>query len=183
MRTLLSTRSSYSFLNSLLNIPQIVTSAKELGYQSVVLADIGVLYGDNQFHLECKKQDIKPIYGLQLFVENEVFFILAKNNQGFKQLMKLSQLLSVEPLTLETLSRYSSECIVIYSTENSSIEPLMAKYVGGGTDAEGNPIAGLYETWFNESGKNIYESMSQSTMKNFYNRLDYIYNTEGKKAG
>ena len=78
MRTLLSTRSSYSFLNSLLNIPQIVTSAKELGYQSVVLADIGVLYGDNQFHLECKKQDIKPIYGLQLFVENEVFFILAK---------------------------------------------------------------------------------------------------------
>lgn len=125
MRTLLSTRSSYSFLNSLLNIPQIVTSAKELGYQSVVLADIGVLYGDNQFHLECKKQDIKPIYGLQLFVENEVFFILAKNNQGFKQLMKLSQLLSVEPLTLETLSRYSSECIVIYSTENSSIEPLM----------------------------------------------------------
>jgi hypothetical protein len=68
------------------------------------------------------------------------------------------------------------------STYTSSIETLMAKYVGG-TDAEGNPIKGLYETWFSGSGKNIYESMNQSTMKDFYNRLDYIYETEGKDAG
>ena len=122
MNTLLSARSSYSFLNSLLNIPQIVFRAKEKGYQSVVLSDVGVLFGANQFYLECLKHEIKPIYGMELTVEGEVFVVLAKNNEGFKELMKLSQALSLAPITLEMLSQTTTNCVVIYSTERSSIE-------------------------------------------------------------
>lgn len=122
MKTLSCVRSSYSFLNSLLSIPQIVSLAKERGYEAIILSDQEVLYGANEFMLECQKQGVKPIYSIQCSIGQDVFFVLAKNNEGFKQLIQLSLILSDDELNIETLSKHSTQCIVIYSSENSRIE-------------------------------------------------------------
>lgn len=122
MNTLLGARSTYSFLNSLLNIQTLVSTSKQRGYQAVVLCDVGVLYGANHFYRECLNQAIKPIYGLEVHVLDSVYCVIAKNNDGFKELMQLSHLISIEPLTFEQLVQHTKDCVVILSTERSKIE-------------------------------------------------------------
>lgn len=127
MKTLLAARSSFSFLNSLLNIPDLVITAKQRGYAAIVLSDVEVLYGANLFFKECKNQNIKPLFAMEISIDGDIFIVLAKNNEGFKQLMALSHKLSSEPISLIELSQNTSQCIVIYSTERSKVEPLFLK--------------------------------------------------------
>ena len=60
--------SSYSFQNSTIHIPSLVSRAKELGIQALALCDHHVMYGVMEFKSACEKAGIKPIYGLEVTV-------------------------------------------------------------------------------------------------------------------
>lgn len=94
----------YSLLDGAARIPELVATAKELDMPAIAITDHGALYGIVDFYEECKKQGIKPIIGIETYVapnlskENEGvreyshLILLAKNNTGLKNLMKLSTL-------------------------------------------------------------------------------------------
>jgi len=70
---------------------------------SVAITDHGVMYGEIEFYKEAKKQDIKPILGMEGYItsgkltdrpgrgelHNYHLILLAKNNEGYQNLMKL----------------------------------------------------------------------------------------------
>ncbi|MDP2927052.1 MAG: DNA polymerase III subunit alpha [bacterium] len=101
--THLHVHSQYSLLDGLSKIPQLLDRAKELGMDSLALTDHGVLYGAVEFYKEAVKRDIKPIIGVELYVANNRMtdkrpnvddkryhlVLLAKNEQGYKNLIKL----------------------------------------------------------------------------------------------
>ena len=101
--THLHVHSQYSLLDGLPKIPQLLNRAKELGMDSLALTDHGVLYGAVEFYKEAIKRDIKPIIGAELYVANNRMtdkrpnvddkryhlVLLAKNEQGYKNLIKL----------------------------------------------------------------------------------------------
>ena len=62
----LQVKTSYSILNSLNNIPSLIILAKEYGYNSLAITDHNNMFGVMEFYLECKKNNIKPIIGLEL---------------------------------------------------------------------------------------------------------------------
>lgn len=101
--THLHTHSHYSLLSALPQIPDLVKAAKKDGVTSLALTDNGNLYGAIEFLKACKKNEIKPIIGVDFYVSARTrndkvggvdsrrtrLVLLAKNEVGYKNLIKL----------------------------------------------------------------------------------------------
>lgn len=106
----LHTHTEYSLLDGISKIPQLVKKAKELGMEALGLTDHGVMYGAIEFYKACKAEGIKPIIGVEMYVakrshkdkegkvDSEPFHltVLAKNYQGYLNLMKLVSIAHLE---------------------------------------------------------------------------------------
>ena len=119
MTTHLFVRSCYTLLDSTIRIPELVSTAKKYGYKSVALTDHHVMHGVARFLHECKKEGIHPIIGLEVDVfyheQKFPFLLLAKNNKGYTNLMKLSSILcdGREYATYEELLQYCEHNFLI----------------------------------------------------------------------
>ncbi len=100
----LHVHSDNSLLDGAARCDQLARKAKEAGMHSVALTDHGVLYGAVSFYKACKKQGIRPILGCEAYIapgprsvkshkrgelSNYHLVLLARNNQGYKNLGKL----------------------------------------------------------------------------------------------
>jgi DNA polymerase III subunit alpha len=99
----LHNHSHYSLLDGLTKIDDLVNRAKEEGSPAIALTDHGVLYGAIEFYQKCRKAGIKPIIGVEAYLAPNSRFdkntredgrsfhlvLLAKNNTGYKNLIKL----------------------------------------------------------------------------------------------
>ena len=93
--------SEYSLLDGACRIKDIPVRAKECGHTAVAITDHGVMYGILDFYNECKKNDIKPIIGCEVYVASKSRFeknegkgtkynhlvLLCENEIGYKNLM------------------------------------------------------------------------------------------------
>ena len=102
MFTHLHVHTEYSLLDGVSRIHKLVAKAKELGMDSLAITDHGALYGAVEFYTACKEAGIKPIIGCELYVAHNSrhergpserspyhMTVLARNNQGYKNLVKL----------------------------------------------------------------------------------------------
>ena len=93
-----------SLLDGSSKIKEITSRAKELGMKSLAITDHGVMYGVIDFYKAAKEVGIKPILGCEVYVapgsrfdkqpgESESRYyhlvLLAENNTGYKNLMKI----------------------------------------------------------------------------------------------
>lgn len=99
----LHVHTEYSLLDGANRIEPLVKRVKELGMDSIAITDHGVMYGVIEFYKACKKEGIKPILGCEVYTAARTRFdkdakldseqghlvLLAKNNTGYKNLMKL----------------------------------------------------------------------------------------------
>ena len=101
----LHNHSDYSLLDGASQVPKIVDRANQLGMKSIALTDHGVMYGVLELVKSCKKYDIKPIIGNEMYIINGSIddpqpkkekryhlVVLAKNYVGYKNLVKLTTL-------------------------------------------------------------------------------------------
>lgn len=119
----LQVKTSYSILSSLNNISKLVKLAKEYGYKSLAITDEDNMFGVMEFYTECIKNEIKPIIGLELTVENSKILLYAKNLKGYKNLIKLSTIKSTKEIILDDLLEYRDNLILVmpFSFYNESI--------------------------------------------------------------
>ena len=88
--TPLHTHSHYSLLQALPKLPDLVHKIKEEGCDSLALTDLGNLYGAIEFVMECKKNEIKPIIGIEAYLPDDARLLLyAENESGYRNLMSL----------------------------------------------------------------------------------------------
>lgn len=122
------TQSEYSLLNNLIPVSKLVKLAKEKGYDFVSLADNNNLYGMYEFFKEAKKNDIKPIIGMKIDVNFEVFktgfLIYVENDIGYSNLLKISSIINLESrdIEYEELVKYQEGLIIITSGLDSIID-------------------------------------------------------------
>ncbi len=98
----LHVHSDYSLLDGAGQIPDLVQRAAELEMPAVALTDHGVMYGAIELLKQCRGKSIKPIIGNEMYVINGDItdtsrrqpryhqIVLAKNTQGYKNLVKLT---------------------------------------------------------------------------------------------
>ena len=114
-------RSCYSLLDSTVRIEELVHLAKAMGYHSLALTDHNVLYGLPAFEAACRKEGIKPIFGMEtdVLIEDKTvpFLVLAETRTGYQNLIELSSLLNdgnhVHGISLQELSSRSLGLIII----------------------------------------------------------------------
>ncbi|MCH5278890.1 MAG: DNA polymerase III subunit alpha [Christensenellaceae bacterium] len=106
--THLHVHTEYSLLDGAARIKELVERAKELGMESLAITDHGNMYGVIEFYKKCTKEGIKPIIGMEAYVapksiydktgmrENAHLILLCKNEQGYKNLIKLSSIAFVD---------------------------------------------------------------------------------------
>lgn len=106
----LHVHSHYSLLDGLPKIDDIVERAQELNMSAIGLTDHGVMYGAVEFYQKAVKAGVKPIIGVEAYVapngrKNKRaridtnpyhMLLLAKNMQGYKNLLELTSRAHIE---------------------------------------------------------------------------------------
>ncbi|AMA09120.1 trans-splicing intein-formed DNA polymerase III subunit alpha N-terminal partner DnaE-N [Picosynechococcus sp. PCC 73109] len=94
--------SDYSLLDGASQIKPLIKRAEELKMPAIALTDHGVMYGAIELLKTCRNKRIKPIIGNEMYVINGDIedktqrfkkyhqVVLAKNTQGYKNLVKLT---------------------------------------------------------------------------------------------
>jgi len=127
----LHVHSEYSLLDGACKIEKLAARAAEFGQPALGLTDHGVMNGAVELFKACRKHDIKPIHGLEAYfvddrtiregrIERNHLTLLARDDQGFRNLTKLSSAGFLEGLyrgkpgvDLELLERYGGGVIAL----------------------------------------------------------------------
>ena len=120
-------KTHYSFLSSMIKIEDLIEKAKENNISVLSISDTN-LYGAYEFYKLCKKNDIKPIIGLELYIFENPFVLYAKNEDGYRNLLKLSTLVSDKKMSLEGLKMYSSDLILVVPFQSQSLLDKLSFY-------------------------------------------------------
>ncbi|MBN2040238.1 MAG: DNA polymerase III subunit alpha [Spirochaetes bacterium] len=104
----LHNHSDYSILDGAITIKKLVKTAVEMGMPAVALTDHGNVFGAVELYQEAKKAGIKPIIGQEFYIAPESrhkkesqkkgkdssshLLLIAKNETGYKNLIKLSSI-------------------------------------------------------------------------------------------
>lgn len=106
----LHNHTAYSLLDGACRMDEMIAKAKEENMPALAITDHGVMYGVIDFYKACKKAGIKPIIGCEVYVAPNSRFdkkpniddspyhlvLLAKNNIGYQNLIKLVSMASLE---------------------------------------------------------------------------------------
>ena len=111
--TALQVKTSYSILNSLNDIKKLVALANDYGYSSLAITDENNMFGVMEFYLECQKYNLKPLIGIELTIDDSRVLLYAKNNLGYKNLIKLSTIISDRKLTYDDLLEHKDNLILV----------------------------------------------------------------------
>lgn len=136
----LCNKSNYSLLSSLLKIDDLINYAKEKNISSIALTDTN-MYGIMEFISKCKKENIKPIVGLNILIDDYNFFLLAKDYIGYKSLIKLSTIQNERKVLFDDILQFNKNVICIlpflYKEEFSNLGSIYSDiYLGYGTKKE-----------------------------------------------
>lgn len=103
----LHVHTEFSLLDGATKIEALVNETVNRGWKAVAITDHGNMYGALTFYAECLKKKIKPILGCEFYICHDRFnktgkgdmghiVLLAKNNDGYQNLLKLSGIASKE---------------------------------------------------------------------------------------
>jgi len=106
----LHNHSHFSLLDGLLKFDEIIKRSKEDGVNYAAITDHGAMYGVIEFYQKCKENNIKPIIGVETYLAPKSRFdknikldalnyhlvLIAKNYQGYQNLIKLISLAHIE---------------------------------------------------------------------------------------
>ena len=149
--------SEYSLLDGGNRIRQLVSRIRELGMGSVALTDHGNLFGAVDFYRACRREQIKPILGIEAYVAPDVktetsdrthkeaqgvadggfhLVLLAEDQRGWNNLLKLSSDSFIEGfyyrprMDKSTLAQWCDGLIAINGHLGSSVAYHLTQYVG-----------------------------------------------------
>lgn len=134
MYTPLYIKTDNSLLSSLINIDELIKYALKNNISSLSITDNN-MYGVIEFYNKCIINNIKPIIGLELTIENKKIILYCIDNNGYKNLIKLSTINSEKTIDYDDLKKYSASliCIVLYKDMDiyETLEKIYEKiYIG-----------------------------------------------------
>ena len=149
----LHVHTEYSLLDGLSNIKKLFSYVKEQGMESVAITDHGVMYGEIEFYKEGLKQGVKPLLGMEGYItdgdlgdklersqnKNYHILLIAKDNEGYKNLMKLSSIAHLDGyyyrprMDHATLKKYSKGLICTSGCPAAEIGQAIARDDDPGT--------------------------------------------------
>ncbi|MDU1579090.1 DNA polymerase III subunit alpha [Finegoldia magna] len=145
--THLHVHTEYSLLDGFSPIEKLLDKVEELQMKAIAITDHGSMFGTVKFYKECKKRNIKPIIGCEIYTTNKdhkiknpenKFYnhlvLLAKNQTGYSNLMKIVSLGYVEGfyykprVDKDTLRKYSEGIIALSACLKGEVQESLIRY-------------------------------------------------------
>ncbi len=139
----------FSLLDGACRIPEMIKKAKSDKMKAIAITDHGNMFGSISFYNEMKEAGLKPIIGFEAYIAPDSrlektsrgtdditafhLLLLAGDNQGYKNLMKLSSIGYLEGfyykprIDKEVLEKYSQGLIVLSSCIKGEIPSKVIK--------------------------------------------------------
>lgn len=131
----------HSLLDGLTKISDLVRTVKELGMEATAITDHGTMSGSIEFYKAAQDGGVKPILGMEAYVAARSrhdrdpqkdkaryhLIILAMNDQGYRNLMKLSTLANLEGMYYkpridhELLEQYNEGLIILSACASGEV--------------------------------------------------------------
>lgn len=164
--THLHVHTQYSILDGAADIGKLIAKTKELGMKSIAITDHGNMFGVLEFYNTCIKNEIKPILGCEMYVSPQSRFIkdgvhfsghhlilLAKNETGYKNLIKLNSLSFAKEAKYRT-PRIDEELLFQYAEGliccSACLGGVLPKAISAGKTEEAEEIAQRYKGVFGD---------------------------------
>ncbi|QEK11589.1 DNA polymerase III subunit alpha [Crassaminicella thermophila] len=129
----LHVHTEYSLLDGAARIKDLIKMVKDMGMKAIAITDHGSMFGVVDFYKEAKKQGVKPIIGCEVYTASRTMadkdpikdkrlghlVLLARNNTGYKNLMKIVSLGYIEGfyykprIDYSVLEKYSEGIIAL----------------------------------------------------------------------
>ena len=119
----LGVKTDFSILKSLIKIEDYILYAKNNGLNVIGILDDN-LNSSHIFYEMCKKNNIKPVIGLDIIIEDKEVYLYPVNYHGLTNLFKFS---SLEEKSFKTLKNYSEDIICVINYESLEIYENMKK--------------------------------------------------------
>jgi len=162
----LHVHTEFSLLDGACRISELLGRAKELKMPALAITDHGYMYAAINFYFQAKEAGIKPLIGCELYVAPRSRFhketkedrspyhltVLAKNLQGYKNLVKLVTLASLEGfysrprVDRELLEKYREGLVVLSGCPEGEVPTLLLQ----GKIKEAEEAAGWHREVFGE---------------------------------
>jgi DNA polymerase-3 subunit alpha len=141
----LHNHTQYSLLDGLTKVPALVERIKEMGMGAVAMTDHGTMSGIIEFYKAANGAGIKPILGMEAYIaprkhtdkdvalDRQYFHLtmLAMNNAGYLNLMKLSSIASLDGfyykprIDKQLLERYNEGIIILSGCIGGEVSDLL----------------------------------------------------------
>jgi len=158
----LHVHSQYSLLDGAASIDQLVNAAVANGQPALALTDHGVMYGILKFYQAAKAAGIKPILGCEVYVARRTrhdrtpkvdespyhLVLLAENEEGYKNLLKLSSISHVEGFYYRP--RVDREVLAAHSGGLIALSSCLSGEIPGYFLAENPEAARAAAGWYQE---------------------------------
>lgn len=127
MFALLDVKSSYSFLDGVMSVQDIVKTAHSFNYAALAINDLDNLHNLMELKMYAEKYNIKPIYSLRVELTEPdpiTYLLYAKDNQAYLDLLEYSSLLNSDDYenSFNELAKFSQNAVVIIYGEGGIIE-------------------------------------------------------------
>ena len=135
----LKLHTEYSLLEGVGKIEEYIEKAEQSGVDALAITDTA-MFGVIEFYKKCKKSGIKPIIGLEVFLDGIVsegeysLTLLAKNKNGYRNLCKLSSISYSRfnrrrnKIKYEELLEYSSDLFILSGGIHGEIVDGLGQY-------------------------------------------------------
>ncbi|MBP7740970.1 DNA polymerase III subunit alpha [Candidatus Woesebacteria bacterium] len=141
----LHVHTEYSLLDGLSKLPDLINKVKENNQHAIAITDHGAMYGALHFFNACKKAEVKPIIGVEIYIAKNSrtdkqskmgsdqyhLTLIAKNFEGYQNINRLVSFANFEGFSYkprideETLFKYSGGIICTSGCMSSLFSKLL----------------------------------------------------------
>jgi len=117
----------YTLLGSCIKLDELMDYAKANQINTLAITDANNMHGVIKFYQKCVKNNIKPIIGLHLTLESKYNYynsilLYAKNNNGYKNLLKLATLRKLNKTVYITdIYKYLTDLVVVLPSDEHEL--------------------------------------------------------------
>ena len=138
MKEIISIKTDYNVLSSMIKLSDLFSYAVTNNITTLGIVDDNLCYVAEFLKL-CQKYNIKPVIGLEVKYQNHKIYLYAKNEQGYKELLKINTYIIENEFNKYLLTKDILTIIPFKSKE--LLKEMPNSYIGYQTEEEKNEIS------------------------------------------
>lgn len=122
----LNIKTDYTLGQSLIKIDDLILFCIKNNITTCGICDNN-LFGSIEFYKKCKSNNIKPIIGLEISIEDNIIYLYCKNYNGYKNLLKINSLIYTD-ISISDIKDYLEDLLIVLPFKYKEYKSILDNY-------------------------------------------------------